>query len=232
MRTVKALNFDATAYRMPKHLPMTVTVLRIAYQNAGSEVALRIALDNGEQRELRSLPLTVAQYCELRVQKGEISEEEFERIEAASELCQAIRAGEHLLSYGPNSEKTLTRKLMQRGYSREMSATATQKLCEMGLIDEYADVRREVEKCLAKLWGAKRISAHLWSKGFSSEAIATMGELTAEVDFSYNCARLINKHYGGIPTDSDELRRMTAGLSRYGYSIGEIKTAIKTLKES
>ncbi len=208
-------------------MPMTVTVLRMMSQNAGSEVSLRIALENGEHREQKSLLITMEQYCELKPQKGQISEEMYDRLELASEFCHALRTGENLLSYGPNSQKTLTRKLMQRGFSREVSNSASEKLCEMGLIDECADVRREVEKCLKKLWGAKRISAHLWSKGFSPEAIATMPDLIADVDFSKNCAKLIVKHYGGVPSDGDELRRMTAGLSRYGYSLGEIKAGMK-----
>jgi hypothetical protein len=42
---------------------------------------------------------------------------------------------------------------------------------------------------------------------------------------------MIQKHYGEIPTDRDELRRMFASLSRYGYSINEIREAVKTLSK-
>lgn len=211
--------------------PVTISILRMTSQNSGSEVSVRVVLENGEHREQKSLLLTMEQYCELKPQKGVITEEMYDRLECASEFCRALRCGENLLSYGANSVQMLTRKIAQRGYSREVSASAAQKLCDMGLIDEHSDAMREVEKCLKKLWGAKRINSHLWSRGFSSEVLSELPEMLAEIDFVSNCAKLINKHYGGIPTEPDELRRMTASLSRYGYSIGEIHAAIKQLRE-
>lgn len=212
--------------------PMTIQIQRLTSQNAGSEVSVRILLENGEHREQKSLLLTMEQYCEIKPQKGIISEEMYDRLECASEFCRALRCGENLLSYGANSIQMLARKIAQRGFSREVALSAAQKLCEMGLIDEASDVRREVEKCLKKLWGAKRISTHLWSRGFAAESLSELPDLLAEVDFASNCAKLIQKHYGGVPMESNEFRRMTAGLSRYGYSFGEIKTAIKHLQES
>ncbi len=92
-------------------------------------------------------------------------------------------------------------------------------------------MQREVEKCLRKLWGSKRISAHLWSKGYATETMQGLSGLLEEIDFSQNCAALIQKHYGEVPTDADEHRRMIASLSRYGYSIGEIRQAIRILSE-
>ena len=210
--------------------PMTVRIARLRVQNANSEVAVQVVFENGEHREQKSLLLTMEQYCEIKPVKGEISEEQYEALEQASELCMALRCGEHLLSYGSNSVMTLTRKIMQRGFSNQVASEAARKLCEMGLIDEVADVRREVEKCVRKLWGAKRISAHLWNRGFASESLAELPALLAQIDFSENCAKLINKHYGGIPEDADEHRRMTAGLCRYGYSIGEIREACRMLE--
>ena len=99
----------------------------------------------------------------------------------------------------------------------------------MGLINESEDARREVEKCLRKLWGARRIQAHLWSRGFEAEAMAELPAILADVDFVSNCVKMIQKHYGSAPTDPAELRRMTASLARYGYSMGEIREAIRSL---
>ncbi len=170
------------------------------------------------------------QYCELKPQKGIISEEDYEQLEEASQLCQALRSGENLLSYGANSVGLLTRKLMQRGYSREVSLAAAKRLEASGLIDEESDVRREVEKCVRKLWGAKRISAHLWNRGFAAESLSELPELLVQIDFEENCVTLIRKKYGAVPSDRDELRRMTASLARYGYSIAQIRAAIQALQ--
>lgn len=209
---------------------MTVRITRLRVQNASSEVAVQVVFENGEHREQKSLLLTMEQYCTLKPVKGEITEEQFEVLEQASTLCMALRCGEHLLSYGSNSVRTLTGKIMQRGFSSKTAAEAAEMLCEMGLIDEAADVRREVEKCVRKLWGAKRISAHLWSRGFASESLAELPQLLGEIDFVENCAKLINKHYGGIPADADERRRMTNGLCRYGYTLTEIREACRAIE--
>ena len=208
-------------------LPVTITVRALRAQHDGAEVLVQIVLDNGEHREQKSLPLTMEQYCTIKPQKGVISEETYERIEEASQLCLALRSGENLLSYGSNSVHHLARKLMQRGYSRDVAAQAARRLEETGLINESEDVRREVERCLRKLWGEKRITAHLWSRGFAAEALHDVPALFSEVDFVQNCTALIRKKYGDRPADRDEFRRMTASLARYGYSIGQIREACK-----
>lgn len=207
-----------------------ILITRLRAQNSESEVAVQIVLENGEHREQKSLLLTMEQYCELMPVKGEISEEQYEELERASELCMALRCGEHLLSYGSNSVSALSAKIVRRGFSAKVAAEAAERLCEMGLIDEVSDVRREVEKCVRKLWGAKRIRAHLWSRGFASESLAELPVLLEQIDFVENCTRLIQKHYGSIPTDADERRRLTDRLCRYGYSITEIREAFRSIQ--
>ncbi len=211
--------------------PLTITVRSLRSQHEGAEILVGILLESGEHKEQKSLPLTAEQYYEIKPAKGEISEETYERLEEASRFCQALRCGEHLLSYGSNSAQTLARKLMQRGFSREVAIGAAARLSEIGLIDEKKDVRREVEKCLQKLWGQKRISAHLWSRGFARESMEELPDILDEVDFVSNCAALIRKHYGEIPKDPDEMRRMTAALARYGYSGSEIRSAVLMVSE-
>lgn len=211
--------------------PLTITVRNLRAQSEGAEMSVGILIACGDRREQKNLLLTMEQYCDLKPGKGEISEEYYERLEAASQLCAAMRCGENLLSYGANSVQMLTRKLVQRGFSKEQALFAAKKLEEMGLIDEAGDLRREVEKCLRKLWGSKRISAHLWSRGFGADAMAELPDVLSEVDFSVNCAAMIRKHYGEPPTDVAEQRRMIASLTRYGYSLSEIKSALLLLRE-
>lgn len=211
---------------------LRITIRSLHAQGDGAEVMLRITLESGEHREERRLLLTTEQYCELKPCRGEISEEFFETLESAAELCAALRCGENLLSFSANSVQLLTQKLMRRGFSRDVAAAAAERLAEMGFINEAADLRREVEKCLRKLWGAKRIGSHLWSRGFGSKAMATLPALLEEIDFSANCAALIRRHYVGIPTDPDEHRRMVASLSRYGYTLTEIRSAIAKIEQA
>lgn len=210
---------------------MTITIRSLHAQNDGAEVALRVLLESGEHREEQRLLLTVEQYYELKPVRGVIDEETYERLEDASKLCQAIRCGENLLSYGANSVQMLTQKLIQRGFLRETAAQAAQRLREMGLIDEESDLRREFEICLGKLWGSKRIYAHLWNRGFGNEALSELPALLEEVDFAENCAKLVCKHYAVIPTEHDERRRLIASLGRYGYSLAEIREAFGKIEK-
>ena len=79
---------------------MLISIRSLHAQNEGAEVALRIVIENGELREERRLILTTEQYCELKPMRGEICEEYYDALESASQLCAAIRAGEHLLPTG------------------------------------------------------------------------------------------------------------------------------------
>ena len=220
---------NPTAYCVTN--PFTITIRALRAQHEGAEMLVQLLLENGEHQEQKSLVITTEQYCDFNLTRGPISEETYEKIEEAAELCRALRSGESLLSYGANSVQALTRKLIGKGYNREVAAQAAERLAGYGLIDEERDMQREVEKCLRKLWGSKRISAHLWSKGYATETMQVLPSLLADVDFSQNCAALIKKHYGSVPSDADDHRRMIASLSRYGYSIGEIREAIHSLKE-
>ena len=204
---------------------MLIRIRSLRVQHEGAEVSVGIVITCGDHREQKSLPITTEQYCELKLSVGEISEELYDRLEEASVLCSALRSGEHLLSYGANSAQMLTRKLMQRGFSKEVASLAVERLCTMGLINERQDLRREVEKCLRKLWGAKRISAHLWSRGFDQEVIRELPALLEEVDFPANCATYIRKHYGEVPDAPNEKKKMVAALCRYGYTLQEIRLA-------
>ena len=211
--------------------PLTITIRALRAQHEGAEMLVQLLLENGEHQEQKSLVITTEQYCEFNLTRGPIDEETYEKIEEAAELCRALRSGESLLSYGANSVQALTRKLIGKGYKRDVAAEAAERLAGYGLINEERDMRREVEKCLRKLWGSKRISAHLWTKGYAPETMQGLSQILEDIDFSQNCAQLIQKHYGEVPTDADEHRRMLASLSRYGYSLGEIREAIRILRE-
>ncbi len=210
---------------------LSVTLRSIRSCHEGAEVALSIRLESGEHAETRTLMLTMEQYLELKPTKGPLDEETFEHLEEASLLCRAIRAGEHLLSYGANTVQRLSRKLIQKGFSREVALRAAEHLASIGLINEDKDLVREIEKCTRKLWGSKRIMAHLWNRGFAPEAMETVQEHLSEIDFPLLCASLIRRHWGGLPADGEALRHMMAGLARYGYSVSEIREAIRLVRQ-
>ena len=116
---------------------------------------------------------------------------------------------------------------MRHGYSKEEAAAAAERLRDAGLINEDAQLEHEVEKCLRKLWGARRIQNHLWAKGFAKETLASLSALLAPVDFAENCAALIRKRCGSLPGEQEERKKLFAALVRYGYSPDEIRAAFR-----
>lgn len=211
--------------------PLVITVGDIREQSGGDAVAISVLLAAGTRSEHRTLVIGVSDYAALKPRKGTVTEEEFEALEAAARLFGAMRCGEKLLAYGANTRLMLVRKIMRHGYSREESETAAARLLAFGLIDEEGDLRREVEKCLRKLWGEGRIRNHLYARGFSREAMETLQAVLSEVDFPENCRRLIEKQYGTLPQSGDEERRMVACLYRYGYRMDDIRTAVRMLRK-
>ncbi len=210
--------------------PLVITVGDIREQSGGDAVAISVLLAAGTRSEHRTLVIGVSDYAVLKPRKGTVTEEEFEALEAATRLFGAMRCGEKLLAYGANTRLMLVRKIMRHGYSREESETAAARLSVFGLIDEEGDLRREVEKCLRKLWGEGRIRNHLYVRGFSREAMETLPEVLSEVDFPENCRCLIEKQYGALPQSGEEERRMIACLYRYGYRMDDIRSAVRMLR--
>lgn len=211
--------------------PLRLYIRSIQARNQGAKIAVSVSVEDGEHCENRCFLITAGCYCELNLKKGEISEEEFERLERASGFCAAVDCGENLLSFGANSVQTLTRKIMRHGYTKQEAAEAAEYLESIGLINEVEDMRREVEKCLRKYWGAERIRGHLWTRGYGRQVMDELTTVLEQVDFSDQCAVLIRKQYGGWPQDRETRNRMVASLYRYGYKLDEIKEAGKRLAD-
>lgn len=205
---------------------MTISVISISAQNGGSEAVVTVRLASGENFEDRMLVLSMQTYAELRLEKGEISEESFDELQREAKIYSALKRGMNILGYGACSEKNLVLKLRSKGFSRYVSEEAARRLCERGYIDESEDARREAERCLKKYWGRKRIEAQLYSKGYSHEAVDMAIESLADVDFSELCAELITKKIRSLPSDESGRRKLFASLVRYGYTSTEIKNAL------
>lgn len=217
----------------PPKEELILKIDRMTARNEGEEVALLISMESRENpgnRESRTLVLTMEQYCELKPRRGLITAEYFDALETAAKLSEAVRCGRNLLSWGFSSRSLLTRKIMRHGFDREVAEKAAERLSERGMVDEEKELPTEVRKCLRKLWGRNRIRAYLVMRGYAKETVDLLDRELDEVDFAEQCRRLIEKHYGGLPINQEEMKKMTAGLSRYGYTLGEIREAIQQMQ--
>lgn len=148
-----------------------------------------------------------------------------------------INSALNILVYANNTEKKLREKLYRKGYSNTAIDAAIDYVKGKGYIDENAQILDAAELlATAKLYGKKRIAVELYKKGFKRDAIASIDYTELGVDFVAGCAAMICRTYR-LREDEEKRRfvpddRQIGALIRYGYSIGEIKEAVKLLHES
>lgn len=208
---------------------MKIEIISVSAMSEGAEmlVTLELSDDNGN-KEKRKILLFTNQYLELGLRKGILlSEDDFDTIEKYSKECLAIRKGSDLLSYSSSSRKRLVQRLRSKGIDRESAESAALHLKELGAINEELDVDRQVELCLRKLWGKKRIYQDLLAKGYEKEYIENaLADITKEQMIA-NCTLLLQKKHKTIPSDPLVRKKIAGSLSRYGYTFDEIKSAFE-----
>lgn len=162
----------------------------------------------------------------------EIDIDTLEQLTRLDALAHALHRAYSILAYGSCSHKKLMRKLIEKGIDREISSQAVAIISDKGYIDENDLAIRLCEVCLKKYWGRSKIIQKLREEGYDEESVDCAIEYLSEIDFSEQCALLIEKRYMKIPSDRYELQKMCASISRYGYSGSEIKGGIKMFREN
>lgn len=211
---------------------MKIEIISINAMSEGAEMLLTLQIsDDGGNRERRKMLLFTNQYLELGLRKGMILDEDtFDNIERCSKECFAIRKGSDLLSYSSSSRKRLVSRLRNKGIDRESAESAAQYLKDVGAINEELDVERQVDLCLHKLWGKKRIYRELLAKGYEKEHIVNAIDNISKEQLIENCVLLLRKKHRTIPKDSDVRKKIVGSLVRYGYSFDEIKCALEIVE--
>ena len=209
---------------------MTVILTSLSHHSA-DEIAVHFEMTDGDHTARERLIVSVAQCADLRLNTGESSERIYDEVLYSSRLHTAMKQGLSVLSYGICSERTLVKKLMARGNTREIAEAAAEELAKNGYINSASDAAREAERAAVKLWGRMRIIASLREKGYSDDAVrrALVYLQSAGVDYVENCAELIRRKYGEIPSESNERRKAVAAIMRYGYTTDEIRAACRIL---
>ena len=208
---------------------MKIEIISINAMSEGAEMLVTLQIsDDAENRERRKMLLFTNQYLELGLRRGMIIDEEtFEMIEKSSKECLAIRKGSDLLSYSASSRRRLVSRLRSKGIDKASAESAADYLRDVGAINEELDVQRQVDLCLDKLWGKKRIYRELLAKGYEKEYISNaLSEITKE-QMVGNCVLLLRKKHKHIPKDSTVRKKIVGSLVRYGYTFDEIKSAFE-----
>ncbi len=195
----------------------------------GDDVRISFEIRDSDRRDLQRFLIPISAYTSLSLSVGEVDRTVFDEVEREAKIYEAYRKALYLLSFGAQSKKALQRKLVMRGCEEEFVRLAIERIAKNSLLCEEDAALREAEKCVEKLWGENRIRAHLAQKGYGETEIkkAFFALEDNGVDFSQNCAKLIEKKYMPLPKDKKELQKIIAALQRYGYSISQIKASFR-----
>lgn len=210
---------------------MKIDIISVSAMSEGAEMLLTVRISNDEGNcERRKFLIFTNQYLELGLKKGAaLSQEEFDELERCSKECLAIRKGMDLLSYSSSSKRRLVQRLRSKGIERESAENAAQHLEDIGAINEEYDVERQLDLCLRKLWGKKRIYHELIAKGYERNCVSLALESVTKEQMIENCTALLRKKHRTLPSDPNVRKKIAASLSRYGYTFDEIKRAFEAV---
>lgn len=198
----------------------------------GGKIKICVLIKNPSGSEELEFNLLSELADELSLELGEIDDEIISGIERSAEITRAYFSAISSLAFSEGSLSSLVRKLVQKGFARDISEDAVAIIYDRGLVDERKTVESRIRVFLGKRWGRGRIIAKLREEGFSDGSIKSAADFLSEIDFVSLCAEQIRRKYPTMYDDRAARERIYASLARYGYSSAEIREAIKiTIEE-
>lgn len=209
----------------------SIEIFELSASEENNEICIHVSIKNSSGCESRAFPVLCEMWDRLSLDLSSlpviIDSDGLCEIERLASLAYAVRKAYRSVSFSPCSERMLARKLCEKGVDREVAAEAAKFVKEKGYIDEERYALREAELCLGKYWGRGRILLRLRERGYCDEAMETVAEYLEDMDFSTRCLEYLEKKYKKPPADGEDVKKLFSSLLRYGYSSGEIKTALR-----
>lgn len=191
--------------------------------------AVRVAVSNPSGREEVEFVLMNIHVDNLSLVVGEIEEELLPELEYYAEVAKAYNSACSSFAFTPSSYSALTKKLLQKGFPKDVCADAIDCLEQTDFVREDEIALRRAQIFVSKRWGRMRIIMKLREEGFGDDSLRLTKDYLDETDFGEICAEHIRKKYGCFPDNDHDKRLMYAALSRMGFSVSDIKQAIKKL---
>lgn len=135
---------------------------------------------------------------------------------------RAINRAVLLLSYRSRSVHELSDRLNRAGFSDEIIVKATDKLKQLGYLDDEAFAQSWVKNRLnSKFYGPRRVKQELKLKGLSDELISNALEENTSIEDEYEQAKTLAESklsgYKGLEKNA-LFRRLSQFLLRRGYN--------------
>lgn len=196
----------------------------------GSEKkTVRVLISNRSGREEVEFVLMNAHVDSLSLAVGEVDIETLPELEYFAEVAKAYSSACSSFAFTPSSYSALFKKLLTKGFPKDVSEDAIDCLRRAGFVKEDEIALRRAQIFAEKRWGRSRIIMKLREEGFNDTSMSLVWNFLDETDFSAICAELIRKKYGNAPKDDHERKLMYASLARMGFSTADIRDALKLL---
>lgn len=167
---------------------------------------------------------------ELLALKGIAANSQVENMEELifdSEFKRAKSRAMWYLSRRDHSEKELKDKLIKGGFSQKASSLAVERMCEMGLVDDYAFAKRFYEQMVVYNHSSvKEATYKLKLKGINPEIIKEALE-EKPFDEGENIKLLVERKYKSKLASEDGVKKVFAALVRKGFSFSDVRRALK-----
>lgn len=187
---------------------------------------LTLLFDDGS-----SLCCGLEEALEFRLCRGkELSAGEYARLQSACEYYRVRMKAAELTAMKAMSAGELKKKLREKGASEENAERASERLRELGAIDEEEYARMIVRRYAAKGYGKARITAelrrHMLPAEYWDEALAQLPEGSEKID------AFIRERLSGKKADIREKKRVSDALARRGYGWEDISSAMRRYEET
>ncbi len=139
-------------------------------------------------------------------------------------MSTALEHAVKLLSYRNCSCSALLDKLVAKGYTREQSEQAVERLKELKLLDDLSYAGMLMRDLSARGYGAMRIRRELSVKGVGRDDAAAVME-NYQPDFEW-MQRFISSKSGGRPLDRETYAKISRSLAGRGFMWDEISDAL------
>ena len=144
-------------------------VIKGISQRGDSTYLLSVEVSNESGCEVVEFILLDELFEELLLDVGDEIAEELSLIDYNASVTAAYSSACASFAYVQSSIKALYRKLIVKGFSKEVSRDAIDIVRKRGFVDEEDIALRRAEIMIGKLWGRSRILKKLFEEGISRQ---------------------------------------------------------------
>ncbi len=135
-----------------------------------------------------------------------------------------------LIAFKDRTEKEITDKLFQKGYTAEQIEAETEFLRAYGYIDDTRYAKRYAHDCAAiKKWGAQRIAGELVRRGIDRTAALAAAEAAASENDGVLHEEMKKRFAAADFKNPRERGKIFAYFARRGFSAEKIRGAINDM---